>query len=86
MTDFDKALADIPKWIFNCPVVYDWCRFKGETYFGILNLEASLKARKPMIDLSYCATRAMNGIILLTVQYDKKKFSPSPLANSPGNV
>jgi len=86
MNEIDKPLADVPPWILNCPVIADWCEYKGETYFGMLNYEASLKARKPMIDLSYCATRAFNGIVLLTVQYDKKKFSASPLANSPGNV
>jgi hypothetical protein len=82
---FEKALADVPQWIMDCPVFCDWLQFKGETYFGILNYEASLKARKPMVDLSYCATRAMNGIVLLTVQYDKKKFTRSPLAREPEN-
>lgn len=77
---FDVALSTIPQFIIDCPVVCEWLEYKGETYFGILDYERSLKAKKPMIALSYCATRAMNGCVLKTVQYDKKHFKTSRLA------
>jgi hypothetical protein len=75
----NPEMRDIPKFILNCPVAYNWVEYKGETYFGVLNYERSITARKPMIDLSYCATKAMNNIVLKTVQYDKKYFKPSKL-------
>jgi hypothetical protein len=70
----------IPQFIWNCPVFYDWTEYKGETYFAILNYERSITARRPMIDLCYCATKAMNGIVEKTVQYSKKHFKKSKLA------
>jgi hypothetical protein len=76
---FGYALADTPKYILECPVSAQWLEFKGETYFGMLNYEASLKARRCMIDLSYCATRAFNGVVIKTVQYSGKHFKKSRL-------
>lgn len=70
----------IPSYILNCPVCFDWTVYKGETYFGMLNYERSIAARRPMIDLAYCATMGMNGVILKTVQYSVKHFTKSPLA------
>lgn len=70
----------IPEWIWNCPIVFDWTEFKGETYFGMLNYERSVKARRPMIDLAYCATAGMNGSVIKTVQYSKKNFKRSRLS------
>ena len=75
----DKTLADVPKYIMDCPVFSNWIEYKDETYFAILNYEQSIKSHRPMIDLSYCATRAMNGIVMKTVRYDKNKFKKSPL-------
>ena len=77
MTD---ELKDVPEYIWNCPIVFDWLEFKGETYFGSLNYDRSIAANRPMIDLSYCATRACNGIVLKTVAYSKKHFKESKLA------
>ncbi len=73
---------DVPEYILRCPVFYDWCVFKGETYFGMLNYERSIKARRPMIDLAYCATQGFNGTVQKTVAYSKKHFSKSHLAIS----
>lgn len=79
MDAFDTVSSQIPKWILACPVAAQWLDYKGETYFGILNYELSITARRPMIDLSYCATRAFNGIVIKTVAYDKNKFAKSKL-------
>lgn len=75
----DKDLVNVPDYVMDCPVISNWVEYKGETYFAILNYEQSIKSHRPMIDLSYCATRAMNGIVMKTVQYDKNKFKKSPL-------
>lgn len=66
------------------PVFCDWVEFKGETVFVMVNYQVTLKAKKPMMDISYCATQALNGIVLKTVQWDKNKFKPSRLARDTG--
>lgn len=68
-----------PEWLLNCPVSANWLEYKGETYFGMINVERSLKARRPMIDLFYCATEGLNYNVLKTVQYSKKHFKKSKL-------
>jgi len=45
------------------------------------NWEASRKANKPMMDISYCMTKALNQVILETVQFDKGKFKSSHLGD-----
>ena len=62
------------------PFVFDWCEYKGETYFAGFNYEASEKAGKPMFDMFYCATRALNHVVLFTAQFDKSKFKRSKLS------
>ena len=62
------------------PFVFDWCEYKGETLFAGFNYEASEKAGKPMFDMFYCATRALNHVVLFTTQFDKSKFQPSKLS------
>jgi hypothetical protein len=79
ISDFDVVLKTIPDFIMKCPVFCQWVEFKGETYFAGLNYERSIKAGRPMIDLSYCATRYMNANYLKTVQYSEKHFKPSKL-------
>jgi hypothetical protein len=77
-----ELTKDIPAFILRCPVYCQWLKYKGETYFGMLNYERSIDANRPMIDLSYCATRAFNGIVMNTVAYDKKKFKESRFGKS----
>lgn len=79
----DVGLIDmndtINKMLMRLPFVCDWVEYKGETVVGQINFEATIKARKPMIDVSYCMTEALNQNILFTCQYDKNKFKPSRL-------
>jgi hypothetical protein len=74
-----ESLKDVPAFILNCPVQYGWARYKNEEYFAMLNYEQSVKSGRPMIDLAYCATEGMNGNVLKTVMYVKKKFKKSKL-------
>lgn len=67
------------KMLLNLPIVFDWVEFKGETVFAGINYEATKKAGRPMVDISYCATRALNNVVLFTTQWDKNKFKPSHL-------
>lgn len=77
--EFDKALSKVPRYILDCPVFHNWIEYKGETFYAMLNYERSLESKRPMIDLCHCATRALNGIVIKTVQYDKNKFTKSRL-------
>ena len=65
--------------LMRLPFSFDWIEYKGEDVVGQINYEATEKANKPMIDISYCMTQAINQNILYTVQYDKSKFNPSRL-------
>ncbi len=56
------------------PIVMDWCYYKDEIIVAQINWDATKKAGKPMMDISYCMTRALNQCILKTVQWDKNKF------------
>ncbi len=72
---------DIDKMLFKLPFILDWVNFKGENVVAQINIEASIKAKKPMFDISYCMTKALNQVINYTVQYDKNKFKPSHLGS-----
>ena len=67
-TEFERLVA-------NLPFVFDWCSYKGEVLVARVNYEATLKARRPMVDLYHCMTTALNEQVLRTVQYDKSKFA-----------
>lgn len=73
--DGNTMLAEVlPKWMDGCPLVAGWCRYNGRIFFADLNYEESDKAQKPIFDLAYCATKALNGIYLLRREWDSKKF------------
>lgn len=59
------------------PIAFDWVKYKGETVFAGVNWEATKKAKKPMMDIFYCATEALNNNVIKTVQWDKNKFQPA---------
>jgi hypothetical protein len=75
---FDEN-GPVYKMVMRLPFCCDWVEYKGETVVAQINYEATIKAKKPMMDISYCMTRALNQNILYTTQYDKSKFKPSRL-------
>ena len=84
MTDeeFDRLLPEnIKRMTDKLPIILDWCEYKGEVVVAQFNYERSEKAKKPMMDISYCMTRALNQVVLETVQYDKRKFRPCHLTS-----
>lgn len=62
------------KMCMKLPVAFGWIEYLGETIFATFNYGATVKAKRPMLDIHYCATEAMNNRVLKTVQYDKNKF------------
>ncbi len=68
--DVEAALLKLPLFCFN------WCEYKGKTYHAMINWEATVKAKRPMLDLSACLTYNKP---LITVAYHKKKIKDSPL-------
>lgn len=72
--------SEDPKWLNenNPAIVFDWVEYKGLIYYAHFNYDRSIKAGRPMIDLSYCATKALHNIVIKTVQWDKKKFKLFP--------
>jgi len=72
---------NVDKMLKKLPFTFDWVNYKGEDVVAQINIEASIKAKKPMFDISYCMTKALNQVIMFTAQYDKNKFKPSSLGN-----
>lgn len=70
------------KMLSNLPIGFGWVKFKGETVFMGVNYDATKKAKKPMVDIFYCATAALNNNVLFTTQWDKNKFKPSDLGQN----
>jgi hypothetical protein len=64
----------LPDWLESCPLVSGWCRYNGRIFYADLNWEESQKAEKPIFDLAYCATKALNNIYLLQREWHPKKF------------
>jgi hypothetical protein len=72
----------IDKIIDNLPIVFDWVNYKGEDVVASINIDRTKKAKRPMMDISYCMTQAFNNVHLKTVRFDKNKFRKSKLQNS----
>ena len=68
--------------LLKLPIVFDWVEYKGEVVFAGINYKESERVGRPMMDIYYCATQALNNNVLKTVQWDKKKFQPSKLAHN----
>lgn len=73
----------MPKWMDGCPISYDWVKYRGEVFFAVLNWEESDKRGKPVFDLAYCATKAMNGIFLKQRVYRKSTMQLHSNLNQP---
>ncbi len=71
----------IEKMLMKLPVVFDWYKYKGEDVFVGINYQATERTNRPMVDIFYCATQALNHNVLKTVQWDKKNFKPSKISN-----
>lgn len=74
-TAIDPMFQDLPYWLF-----MNWVEYKGETYFVMVDVNKSLACHRPIVNLSYCATKAMNGLVLKSVNYKPEDFKKSPLA------
>jgi hypothetical protein len=74
METSEKGISEM---LLRLPIAFDWVKYKGETVFAGVNWEATKKAKKPMMDIFYCATAALNNRVLYTVQWDKNKFQPT---------
>ncbi len=72
-------MDNIEKMLMRLPIACDWVQYKGETVVAQINWEATVKAKRPMMDISYCMTMAFNQSIMFTCQWDKNKFKPSHL-------
>jgi len=70
----------VSEMLMRLPISMDWCEFKGETVVAQINFEETKRVGRPMMDISYCMTRAINQNIMYTTQWDKNKFKPSHLS------
>jgi hypothetical protein len=64
----------IDKMLMKLPIFDGWVNFKGKLCYAQVNFDATVKAKKPMMDIFYCATQCLNDAVLFTTQWDKNKF------------
>lgn len=72
----------VVKMLMRLPFFDDWVQFKGEIYYAQFSFDASKNAKRPMMDMFYCATQCLNNAVLFTTQWDKNKFKQSHLSNN----
>lgn len=72
-----------PEWLNRCPIgCFDWVIYKRKIYCADLDWEASIKINKPVFNLAFCITKAMNECWLKTgVVYENKNIKLTKLAN-----
>jgi hypothetical protein len=76
--EFDNWIQ--PKWLpEECPIM-DWVNYKGEVYVAVLDWVESERRQKPILDLSYCMTTALNDSCWLKkgVVWNAKHFIVNP--------
>lgn len=56
-----------------------WVKYKDEDCVACVNVEKSLACNRPIIDISYCMTKAHNGNIMFSVNFIEDHFKPSKL-------
>ncbi len=51
-----------------------WVKYKGELCVADIDIEKSMKCHRPIINIHYCMTEALNGIIEQTVNFKPEYF------------
>lgn len=72
--------ADIPEFLKDDRLPWlKWVKYKDEECVADVDYQKSLKAHRPIINIHYCMTKAMNNCILKTVNFNPQYFSKSEL-------
>lgn len=84
LNEFNKNLIKPPlldmtvdKKIEALPFIFDWVEYKGEVCFASPDVQKSSNCNRVVIDIFYCATRALNHCVLYTVNWNPEHFKPS---------
>lgn len=56
-----------------------WVNYKGEDCVACVNYEKSIACGRPIIDISYCMTKAMNNNVMFSVNFNTDHFTKSKL-------
>lgn len=76
----DEIEVDIPKFLQDERLPWmKWTKYKGIECVADVDYHKSLKAHRPIINIHYCMTEALNGIIIDTVNFVPDNFKPSRL-------
>lgn len=73
----DELVKDVPEWLIVVPYWMNWVYYKGDKCVASVNYEKSLRAHRPIMDIHYCMTRAMNNIVERTVNWNPEHFKPA---------
>jgi len=73
---------DIPKYLQDDRLPWmKWVQYKGEECVADVDYQKSMKAHRPIINIHYCMTKALNGVIEETVNFKPEFFKPSKHEN-----
>jgi hypothetical protein len=54
--------------------IMEWVRYKGQVCVADLDYDKSIRAHRPIINIHYCMTKAHNGVIERTVNFNPGDF------------
>jgi len=75
-----ESKLDIPEFLQDDRLPWlKWVQYKGKECVADVDYQKSIKAHRPIINIHYCMTKAMNGKIEKTVNFNPDFFKPSKL-------
>lgn len=74
----DEIEVHLPKYLQDDRLpVLEWVNYKGEDCVADIDYGKSMRAHRPIINIFYCMTKACNGNILKTVNFNPVLFKPA---------
>lgn len=65
---------DAPAWLMAVPFWMNWVTYKGEVCVCSVNYDKSLRAHRPIMDIHYCMTKALNNVVMKSVNWNLEHF------------
>ena len=69
-----KPSSPLEQKMVDTGIAWCWLYYCGQLCFADINYQASLVANRVMVDIHYCQTKALNGIVEKTVPYRSDRF------------
>lgn len=75
-----EAETKIPDFLRNDKLPWmKWVMYKGEDVVACVNYTKSIACNRPIVDISYCMTKALNCNVMFSVNWKEEDFKKSKL-------